>query len=352
MDLEIIHKTFYGNTILQWLIAFSIVVGALAVSKIVYWFFKHAARRLTQKTATNIDDIIVDMMEEPVSLAVVLIGIYIGIGTLSIATGVESFKGKVFQFLFILNIAWAIERLVNSFFENYLVPLSAETENDLDDIVIPIVQKGAAFTIWSLGVVVGLNNAGYDVGAILAGLGIGGLAFAIAAKDTVSNMFGGLTIFIDQPFSIQDRVKIKGIDGKIIDIGLRTTKLITMEGRRVTIPNSSFIDNPVENISSEPTRKIVQTIKLAHTNNYPKVEEALGIIKNILSKNKNVQADTFIVSFTGIEESGFVLQVIYYILPKDGKEIFNAQTEVNQEILSQFDQNWIKLAYNVLPKAT
>ncbi|HMV45097.1 MAG TPA: mechanosensitive ion channel family protein [Leptospiraceae bacterium] len=352
MDLEIIHKTFYGNTILEWCIAFSIIVGALVLSKVIYWFFKHAARSLTQKTKTNIDDIIVDMMEEPVSLAIVLTGIYFGVGMLNITSGIEGFKGKVFQFLFILNIAWAIERLVNSFFENYLVPLSAKTENDLDDIVIPIVQKGVAFTIWSIGVVVGLNNAGYDVGAILAGLGIGGLAFAIAAKDTISNMFGGLTVFIDQPFSIQDRVKVKGIDGRVTDIGLRTTKLITMEGRRVTIPNSAFIDNPVENISSEPTRKIVQTLKLAHTNNYTKIEEAILILKNILDRNPKVEKESFIVSLTGIEETGFILQVIYYIIPKASKEIFDTQTEVNQEILSQFEQNWIKFAYNVLPKTT
>lgn len=185
---------------------------------------------------------------------------------------------------------------------------------------------------------------------MLAGLGIGGLAFAIAAKDTVSNMFGGLTIFIDKPFVKGDRVKVKGVDGKIHDIGLRTTKLETMDGRRLTIPNSAFIDNPVENISSEPTRKIVQTIKLAHTNNYTKVNEAILFIKGILEKNKNIEKEKSIVSFIAIEDTGFVIQLIYFILPKSSKEIFDTQTDVNSEILTTFEQNWIKLSYNVIPK--
>ncbi len=350
MNFEFSQKIFYGNTILDWLISFAIIISSIVISKIIYWLFKNIAQRLTAKTKTTIDDIIVDMMEEPVSLAVILIGFHFAINLLNVSPAIDSFRGKAFQFLFILNIAWMIERLVNSLFENYLVPLTEETENDLDDVVVPIVQKGAAFTIWSLGIVVGLNNVGYDVGAVLAGLGIGGLAFAIAAKDTVSNMFGGLTIFIDKPFSIHERVRIKGIDGKIEDIGLRTTKLRTMEGRRVTIPNSSFIDNPVENITSEPTRKIAQTIKLAHTNNYTKVGEAITFIKMILDKNKNIDKEQSIVSFVSIEETGFVFQVIYHILPKSGKEIFDTQTEVNTEILTTFEQNWIKFSYNVFPK--
>jgi MscS family membrane protein len=350
MNIEFLQKTFYGNTILDWLFASGIIISSLVVSKVVYWLFKNIAQKLTEKTKTTIDDIIVDMMEEPISLAVVLVGFHLAVEMLNVSPGIESFRGKAFQFLFILNVAWLIERLVNSLFENYLVPLTAETENDLDDIVIPIIQKGTAFTIWSLGIVVGLNNAGYDVGAVLAGLGIGGLAFAIAAKDTVSNMFGGLTIFIDKPFVKGDRVKVKGVDGRIQDIGLRTTKLETMEGRRLTIPNSAFIDNPVENITSEPTRKIIQTIKLAHTNNYSKVNEAILFIKGILDKNKNIEKEKSIVSFISIEETGFVIQLIYFILPKSSKEIFDTQTEVNSEILTVFEQNWIKFSYNVFPK--
>lgn len=107
--------------------------------------------------------------------------------------------------------------------------------------------------------IVALNNAGYDVGALIAGLGIGGLALAMAARDTVSNVFGGFTIFTDRPFTLNDRIKVSGFDGTVDEIGIRSTRLRTLAGTLVTIPNSTFSESAVENVSAEPSRKVVMT---------------------------------------------------------------------------------------------
>ena len=92
-----------------------------------------------------------------------------------------------------------------------------------------------------MAIILGLNNAGYDVGAIVAGLGIGGLALALAAQDSVKNLFGGFTIFVDKPFKVKDRIKISGFDGAVEEIGIRSTRIRTLDGRMVTIPNSKFL---------------------------------------------------------------------------------------------------------------
>ena len=102
----------------------------------------------------------------------------------------------------------------------------------------------------TLGLIVALNNAGYDIGALIAGLGVGGLALAIAAKDTVANIFGSVTIFADRPFVIGDRVRIKGHDGVVRDIGIRSTRLETRDGPMVTIPNATFADSAVEDVGT------------------------------------------------------------------------------------------------------
>ena len=98
--------------------------------------------------------------------------------------------------------------------------------------------------IWIIGIIVALNNAGYDVMALIAGLGIGGLALAMAAKDTVANVFGGFTIFTDRPFSMGDRIVISGFDGTVKEIGIRSTRLQTLAGREVSIPNSKLCRFP------------------------------------------------------------------------------------------------------------
>jgi MscS family membrane protein len=124
MNFEVLDKMFYGNTILAWGTCLLTIVLAIAVAKILYWIFKNLVRKLTSKTESQIDDIIVDVIEEPISLAIGIFGIRIGFAFLNFSPAFESFKGKAFEFLIILNIVWLADRLINSFFEKYLIPLS------------------------------------------------------------------------------------------------------------------------------------------------------------------------------------------------------------------------------------
>ena len=112
----------------------------------------------------------------------------------------------------------------------------------------PILRKSVRSIVWILGVITAMNNAGYDVAALLAGVGIGGLALAMAAKDFVANIFGGIAVFVDKPFQVGDRIVVNGIDGTVQEIGIRSSRLITLEGRRVTIPNNSFTNSPVRTL--------------------------------------------------------------------------------------------------------
>jgi len=143
------------------------------------------------------------------------------------------------------NIAWLIVRLLNAFIDEYLVPLVEKTETDLDDQLLPIARKSISISIWVLAIVVGLNNAGYDVTALIAGLGIGSIAFALAAKDSISHVFGGFVLFTDKPFAINDRIIAKGYDGIVKEVGVRSTRIQTLDGRIVTLPNGSIANDSI-----------------------------------------------------------------------------------------------------------
>lgn len=340
---EFFNQTFYGNTILDWSITLVLIVASVIIGKVIYWIFGSIIKKLTSKTQTKLDDIIIDMIEEPASFIIAVIGMRLSLNFLIIPPGFAVWEAKIFQMVVVITIAWLLSRLIDSLFEEYVIPLSKKSNTDLDDMVVPIVRKGTKFIIWSMGIVVGLNNAGYDVGALLAGLGIGGLALAMAAKDTVSNMFGGFTIFVDKPFKINDKIKIKGIEGNVREIGLRSTRLETPEGRVVTMPNASFADNPVENISLEPSRKIVLTLKLSVKTPYEKVKKAIELLNQITKNNENVE-DTCIVNFASIEDIHLALVFIYFI--KKDKNIAEAQTGINLEILKEFESNKIEFAHS------
>ena len=339
---EYLSKTFYGNTIEQWLVAFAIMIAAALVGKTLYWLFKNVLRKLTQKTKSNLDDIILDMIEEPIVFAATIFGIWYGLQRLTFSEEIGQNLLYGVQGLIILCLTWLVARLVDSLVREYLVPLAEKSENDLDDQLLPIFQRGARTAIWALGIVVALNNAGFDVAAVIAGLGIGGLALAMAAKDTVSNVFGGFTIFTDRPFTINDRIKFGGFDGTIEEIGLRSTRLRTLAGTLVTVPNSKFADTPVENVTQEPSRKVVLELGLTYDMNADQMQEALDTLKAIAAGNENLE-EKVVAGFTSFGDFALGILFIYYI--KAGSDIVGTQTDINMAILRQFGDKGLDMAF-------
>ena len=282
--MAFLDDIYYGNSVEAWGIALLIIVGAFLLGKTAYWIFGSVFKKLTAKTKTKIDDIIIDMIEEPIMLAIILLGIWYSLGTLNIAQNIFIWISRVFNILIVLNITWLISRLFQSIFREYIMPLAEKTESDFDDQLLPILLKGLTITIWTLGIIIGLDNAGYNIGALLAGLGIGGLLLAMAAKDTVANVFGGITIFLDKPFKIKDRIKIAGFDGTVKEIGIRSTRVKTLSGTEAVIPNSVFSDSPVENVTREPSRKIVLNLGLVYSTTDKQIEKAMNILRDIAKK--------------------------------------------------------------------
>jgi MscS family membrane protein len=339
---ELLQQTFLNNTLETWVVAIGIIIASLILGKVGYWFFSSIMRRLTKRTKTKIDDIIIDMIEEPVVFSVVAAGVWFGLKQLTLPEAVINGINISFQFLLVLLVAWFAARLFDAICKEYLVAMVEASESDLDDQLLPIIRKTVKTIIWALAIIVALNNAGYNVGALIAGLGIGGLALAMAAKDTISNIFGGVTVFTDQPFKINDRIKIDGFDGTVKEVGVRSTRLQTLEGRIVTIPNSKFAGSSVENISREPSRKIVLNLGLTYDTTPEKMQQAMDLLKQIGDNSQNTE-DKLIISFNGFGDFAMNIMFIYYIRPE--ADIANTQTEINMEILSQFNANGLEFAF-------
>lgn len=248
-----------------------------------------------------------------------------------------------FHFAITIVITWMIARTVNALIVEYAVPLTKKSESDFDDQLLPILQKGLRIIIWSLGVIIALNNAGYNVTTILAGLGIGGLAFALAAQDTIKNIFGGAMIFIDKPFKLNDRIKIKGFDGFVHEIGIRSTRLRTLEGRIVTMPNAVFSDEAVENVSIEPSRKIILDLGLTYDTSPEQMEEGIKILKEIANDHRDKIEENVLVAFDAYGHFSLGLKYIYYISKES--DIFNTQTAINLDILRRFNAKGLEFAF-------
>ncbi|UKN01259.1 mechanosensitive ion channel family protein [Paracrocinitomix mangrovi] len=386
------EKYYYGNTILDYAICLGIILGAIIVAKILYWVSSNIIKKLTAKTKTNLDDIIVDKVEEPVMFGLVIGASWWAINRLNFVKskltidryteiytsnyGVppseehleqvtqidktveavggiaqpfieypywENFVHHLFGFLVVVNVTWLIVRLLDALIEEYVVPLAEKTKSDLDDQLLPLFRKGMKVIIWALGIIIGLNNAGYDVGAIIAGLGIGGLAFALAAQDTVKNFFGGIMIFADKPFQIGDRIVIGGIEGVVEEIGIRSTRIKTLAGRQVTVPNSKFSDDAVENVDREPNRKVILNLGLTYDMNADQMQRGIDILKEIAAENKENLEEDISVGFNAFGDFSLGIIFIYYI--KKGADILQTQTDINMMILKRFADEGLDMAF-------
>jgi MscS family membrane protein len=339
-----LEQTFYGNSLRDWMISLIIIVSALVLNKIIVLINKHVIKKITAKTNNRLDDILFQMLEAPVLLGIVLFAIWIAAKRLDLGEHAENIIAKSYKILTVINITWFCARLVNALIEEYWVPKAEDGRHKvLDTHLISILRKTILTMIWALGVVMALNNVGLNVGALLGTLGIGGLAFALAAQDTIKNIFGGITIFTDRPFRIGDRVKVDKYDGIIEDIGIRSTRLRTLEKRLVTIPNYKMVDAPVENVSEEPLRRVMMKLGLTYNTTPDKMNEAMSILRDMPNRVADVSEKDVVVAFTDFTDFSLAITFIYFIKKK--ADVMETPSQVNIEILRAFNAAGLQFAF-------
>ena len=263
-----------------------------------------------------------------------LLGIWIAIHRLVYPDNFVKAIDNAYRILIVLDITWVFARLIGGLLEIYLGKESTGQTHKM----MPIIKRTALVLVWIIGIVMALSNIGVNISALLGTLGIGGIAFALAAQDTVKNIFGAFTIFTDKPFNIGDTIRVHNFEGTVIDVGARSTKIMDYDKRIITFPNYKITDANIINISSEPMRRVVLNLGLTYDTTPEKMKEALDILKAIPGRVENVSSnpsDTTAV-FTNYADSALVIMYIYFI-EKQG-DILGVTSNMNMEILSSFNK--------------
>lgn len=341
VEQTLFTKGFYGNTILDWAQTALIIIFALVIGKVLYWLIGITIKRMAAETKTHLDDILVDMVEEPFVFGVIIFGIWYGLKTLTLSKAAGDAVNGGGKALLILNTAWLMTRLFGALVEEYLVPFAKKTESDLDDHIISIIRKGAKVSVWVIAIIMALDNAGFDVYSILAGLGIGGLAFALAAKDAVGNFFGSIAIFLDKPFRVGNRIQVCGYDGVVVGVGIRSTRIRTRyEGRIVTLPNLMVAAADIVNVETENGRQVFAVYRLTPDMDEKQVSSAMEILKQIANSDQDT-AEKVVSGFFAITEYSRDIMLLYWVKPEASN--LKTRTRINLEIIKQFKKNDIKL---------
>jgi MscS family membrane protein len=338
---EFFARNYYGNTVLQWLTTFLIILGVVIGGRAIYWVISRFLKAAALRSRIRIDELLIDALEEPVVLLLILLGARIALGRLQLQGAWITFLNGALGIAYALIIAWLLTRIYDAIHRTYLAPLAQKTSGAFDDQILPLIRRGLKIIIWTLAIIIGLNNAGYNVGTVLAGLGIGGLAFALAAQDTVGNIFGGITIVGQKPFLIGDLIEFEGKLYVVKEIGWRATTAEDWNtGYRVTIPNSKFTAGIIANVSAEKGYWFEETIRLDGEQKVAQVEQAIQDIKDSVCCHPNI--DGHKVRFEGFGVNGFELLVLFHVTSFDHR--WQVITDANLDLLRRFEQHGIRIA--------
>ena len=331
----------WGNTLESWGISILIIVGAVVVVKLISLFSRKVLKPFITRTPNHLDNVIYYSLESPIKFAVMLLGIWIAIHRLVYPDNFVKTIDNAYRILIVLDITWVFARLIGGLLEIYLRKDSTGQTHKM----MPIIKRTALVLVWIIGIVMALSNIGVNISALLGTLGIGGIAFALAAQDTVKNIFGAFTIFTDKPFNIGDTIRVDSFEGTVIDVGARSTKIMDYDKRIITFPTYKITDANIINISSEPKRRVVLNLGLTYDTTPEKMKEALDILKAIPERVENVSSnpsDTTAV-FTNYADSALVIMYIYFI-EKQG-DILGVTSNMNMEILSSFNKAGLEFAF-------
>lgn len=339
--------TFLDIFILQseatrYLLFLLVLVISFIGIKLVYYLFSKVFFALTQKTKTKLDDLIVKSLEKPIILLVLVLVLKFGRDLLILGAKGLAIYNSILESILIFAIGWFIVRLVDSLLETYVKPLAAKSKSKLDDTLLPLLKGVVNFFLYAIIIIIIVQNLGFEITSLVAGLGIGGLAFALAAQDILTNLFGGAAVIADRPFEVGDRIILDGNDGFVRKIGMRTTTLETFDGTMIVLPNKKVADSVLENISKERARRTKIILGVEYSTSSEKLEKAKKILAKLVLDNKSTD-DKSLVHFKSFGPSSLDIQLIYWI--KDLDNILTARDEINFGIKKEFEKAKIEFAF-------
>lgn len=343
-----VRITDFFDTTLGYFVAALIV---LVLAWVARFIFIHIVGKyltmLASRTKSEIDDVLIKKIKGPLGNIIFLIGLYFVVLSLHLPREPYDWHNLAYNFIdsiVILMVLWTFIRIIDlvCYFLNDSWKRNNITQyeqvlpflRDLSKIIVIVGAVIAIIVAWDK-----------DPTALLAGLGIGGLAIGFAAKDTIANIFGSVTIFADRPFQVGDWVIIGPTEGIIEEVGFRTTKVRTFGKSLVTIPNSLIANTPVENFSRRPRRRVKQNLGILYETPISTVEEAVNGIRKILTEHEEVEQEPMLVYFNDFGDSSLTLFIYYFTTTSNWSRYLGIRQDVNIAIMKLFENLGVEFAY-------
>lgn len=344
MNLLIERIMLWKETGLDLLIAFGIFLLFLLLRKIFTKYIFNFLLKLTKKTKTDLDEQILLAFEKPLRVFFIILGLYFALNYLSLSPVVDGMILRVYRSSVIIFIAWGLSNLSGSTVLWFDL-LGKKYNLELDKILIPFLVRILKFVIIAITVTIVAEEWDYHIDTLIAGLGLGGLAFALAAKDSLGNIFGGVVIITEKPFTLGDWIQTPSVEGTVEDITFRSTKIRTFAQSVITIPNSTLANEPITNWSKMGKRRISFYLGVAYTTPREKIEKVIKEIREMLENHSDIHHETIHVYFDRFNDSS--LDIFFYFFTKTTVwgEFLKVKENCNLKIMEILEKEEVSVAF-------
>ena len=337
---DIMNQVFWGNT----LFAYFLVLGGIILTWIAWKLGKRVLikllLKLTSKTKTNLDDLIIEAADKFVSPYIYLAINYAIIRQLQLSERVD----KTLVVAALLVTTYYAVRLVN-FVIQHLIVMGMKARNESEQRILQVqgMLSVVKAIVWVSGFVMLIDNLGYNVTTIIAGLGVGGIAIALAAQSILTDLFSYIVIFFDKPFEIGDFIITDGFSGVVEKIGIKTSHVRSLDGQQLIFPNTEMVKSVIQNFKRLQKRRVVFSIGVVYSTPTEKLRAIPGIVKAIIEVEPEVSYDR--ANFKSFGDFSINYEIVYYISSPDYAFYMNTQEKICMNIIERLQEMDIEFAF-------
>ena len=340
---EIIRQYFQLGTLVSETIAFAIILSiALIVAWISHALFRRYLLRWAERTNSTLDDAILRNIRAPIFLLAILFGIYYG---LTGVTFLQNYSG-IFTIILtsseILVMGFIITRVATIFISWYGEE-SVKQGKKVSSHILFILKRVIQIVVFSLVFLAILAVSGTDLSTVVVGLGVGGIAIALALQNILTDLFSAFSIYFDRPFEIGDFIVIGNYSGTVKKVGIRSTRIKLLQGEEMVISNKELLSQPVRNFKKLKRRRISFNLIVDNGTTIEKLKEIPKLIEKIIKRTEKAKLDR--IHFKQFGNFGLEFEIVYFINTGDYKKYMDIQQQINYGILEKFEEEGIQMPY-------
>lgn len=337
-----LSHTFWGIPLANLIAAFLVLFIFLLFRRLFTYLTVGVLQKLAQRTENYYDDRIISGLKSPVRFAFVIIGLHLFFAL--IFWEPETVK-KILNSLIVFDIFWAIIAIAQALrgvFHATTAKFNSDLSQEMGDFILKIVK----ILLGGLGLASILQVWGINVTALVASLGLGGLAFALAAKDTASNLFGSFALLADKAIRIGEWIKVGDVEGIVESIGMRTTKIRSFQKSLITVPNQIIANTPIENFSRRGIRRIKINVGLTYGTTEAQISTIVNEIKEMLLTHENISnKDTLLVNFESFGDSALNIFIYTFTSTANWGRYLDIREDVHLKIMQIVEKHGSSFAF-------